>query len=278
MKTILAATDFSAAAHNACVYAASLAKVFDARLVVYHAYQEMFTPALETTVFTATPEARKISEERLSREAASLDLFGQLSVDTVMEDADPAFGIQEAAVNCRADVIIVGMKALGKGMRRILGSTVTSLIAKVEVPIIVVPEDYQSGRLKTIAFATDTDADLLTDVHVLRVLRELGERFSCKLYLVHVAKDEMQEAFEVLNPPTRISKIVSSLEPVFQPIIGKKVTRALNDFVDEHQIDMLALLPHKHSLLGRWFMKSTTVKMVFDAKIPLLILPTAEEK
>ena len=33
------------------------------------------------------------------------------------------------------------------------------------------------------------------------------------------------------------------------------------------------MVPHKHSLLERWFVKSTTRSMIFKTRIPLLILP-----
>lgn len=73
MKTILAATDFSAAAHNAAVYAASLAKVFSARLVIYNAWQQILSPAMEAPDITPLPELREISEGQLSNEAAALE-------------------------------------------------------------------------------------------------------------------------------------------------------------------------------------------------------------
>jgi nucleotide-binding universal stress UspA family protein len=39
MKTILIATDFSKAAHNAALYSMELAKAFNARLMLFNSYQ-----------------------------------------------------------------------------------------------------------------------------------------------------------------------------------------------------------------------------------------------
>jgi nucleotide-binding universal stress UspA family protein len=273
MKTILAATDFSSAAHNAAVYAASLAKVFNARLILYNAYQQIAYPAVEATAFISEEELKGQVKQQLEKEAAALDRYSQIVVETVFDENSPANGILEAAENCKANIIVMGMKASGKGLRKLIGSAVTGLIRKTTIPVIVVPEEVRSGRLNTMAFATDSDISPESDPHILDRLRELGERFSSKLYLVRIAKNKFSEAFEVLNRPFRINRMVRTLDPVYEAIEGKDITIALSDFIREYKVDMLALLPHKHSLLETWFNKSITRSMVFETHIPLLILP-----
>lgn len=273
MKVILAATDFTPAAHNATVYAASLARVFNARLILYNAYQQILTPAVEAPVFISTEELKKYTEEKLTQEVSRLDPYSQLTIETACTEHTEAIGIEEAARRSKADIIVTGMKSQGKGIRRIIGSTVTALLRKSAVPVIVVPEEARSGTMMNIALATDSDASPDSDPHMLDTLCELGERFSSKLYLIRVTKNKFEEAFEVMNRPFKINRMVSSLDPVYQCIEGKEVATALNDFIKSYNIDMLALVPHKHSLLERWFSKSTTRSMIFETEIPLLILP-----
>jgi hypothetical protein len=54
---------------------------------------------------------------------------------------------------------------------------------------------------------------------------------------------------------------------------GSSVSGALETFAEEHTIDMMAMIPHRHNLLERFFVESTTNKMIFHTHIPLLILP-----
>lgn len=129
-----------------------------------------------------------------------------------------------------------------------------------------------------IALATDGDASPDSDPHMPDMLREVGERFSSEVYLIRVTKNKFEEAFEVMNRPFKINRMVSSLDPAYQCIEGKQVTNALNDFIRDYKIDMLALVPHKQSLLESWFSRNTTRSMIFETEIPILILPEVKKE
>lgn len=278
MKTILAATDFSPAGHNACVYAAALAKAFNARLILFSAYQQIPFPAVETPVIIPVEEIREQTQKQLTDEIKAIDPYEQLIINTRHAEGTPAHQVQQAAVEDKADVIVVGMKASDQGFRKLLGSTVTALARITSIPVIVVREHTGFKRLDTIALATESDAAPDADPHLLDTLRELGERFYSKLFLVRVAKDKFHEAWEVLNKPFLLTKMVRTLDPEFESISGRHVAEALNVFIEKYDVDMLALLPHKHTLPERWFGKSITRSMVFKANIPLLILPDLHRK
>lgn len=62
MKTILVATDFSAAAHNASLYAVELARAFNARIILFNAFQQAPVPVSEIPVY-GTSGFRKRSFE-----------------------------------------------------------------------------------------------------------------------------------------------------------------------------------------------------------------------
>lgn len=70
-----------------------------------------------------------------------------------------------------------------------------------------------------------------------------------------------------------VSRMVRTLDPIYACIAGKDVPEVLNDFTSVYNINLLALLTHKHDLLERLFFKSTTRAMIFKTPIPLLILP-----
>jgi hypothetical protein len=38
------------------------------------------------------------------------------------------------------------------------------------------------------------------------------------------------------------------------------------------------MIPHRHSLLERWFAESNTGSMIFQTPVPLLILPDTKQK
>jgi len=276
MKTILIATDFSDAAHNATLYAAELAKVFNARLILFSAYEQVSVPISEIPVLTLDEISIRVKRE-LEDEKRLLTKGNGLLVETGSKPGVAATCILQAIEENKVDIIIAGMKKSVSAIRRIFGSTVTALIKKLPVPLLVVPEDASFRYISAMALANETDVPPDSDPHLLNILREIGERFHSKLYLVRVTKDRFQEAYEVLNRPFKINRMVRSLDPVYECIEGKDVPQALTDFTEAYHINLLALLRPQHTLLERWFIKSTTRTVIFESPIPLLILPERQK-
>ena len=200
--------------------------------------------------------------------------FGQtIDLATDYKEGSAANTILKAATDAKADLIVTGMKKTGKGVRRIFGSVVTTLARKTNIPLLVVPEETKYAPVNTIALANENDLAPDADHHMLDSLREIAERFHSKVYLVRIAEDRFKEAFEVFNSPFKINRMLRTLDPVHESIVGKDVPVALDDFALRYHVDILAMLPHKHSLMERLFFKSTTREMVFETHLPLLILP-----
>jgi hypothetical protein len=53
----------------------------------------------------------------------------------------------------------------------------------------------------------------------------------------------------------------------------KDITQALNDFIKKHHVNILAMMPHKHTLTERLLRKSETKDMIFNTGIPIVVLP-----
>jgi nucleotide-binding universal stress UspA family protein len=273
MKTILVATDFSPAANNACLYAYELTKLFRATLIIYTAYQQIPIVLPDLPVLPTPEDMKAFVEQQLKQEAKRLNTDPSINVETISSEGPSAIGIMDAARESNADLIVTGMKGTGKGLRKLFGSTVTSLVNKTSVPLIIVPENKKYNIVNAIALANESDMAYDADTHLLDAIREVAEKFKSNLYLVRVAKDKMKQAFAILYSPSRIKRILRDLQPVYECIEGKEVTSALNGFIKEHKVDMLAMLSHPHSVLSKWLGGSATQNMLFEAEIPLLIIP-----
>ncbi|HSC40083.1 MAG TPA: universal stress protein [Chitinophagaceae bacterium] len=275
MKNILIATDFSQAGHNACLYGIELAAAFNARVILFSAYQQLPVPVSEAPVILTQENMSGYVKEQLVQEAAVINRGGAVELETVCMEGLVATGILATARKYEVDIIIAGMKDRGKGFRKLFGSTVTSLARRSHVPVIVVPVNVPYTEISAIALATENDIDPDTDTHSLESLGEIGSKFNSRLYLVRVAENSYREAFEERNKPVWLKSKLRTLAPEYKCISGKAVPEALNEFVMGYHIKMLALLPHQHSLVESWFVKSATRAIIFETNIPLLILPNS---
>ena len=271
MKTILVATDFSAASRSALLYGAALAKALNAKIVLFSAYQMVPGPITDSLTIVSRAEMKELTQRQLDMEILASDLEDTISIQTRCDENMPVDGILKAAEEEQADLIVAGMKSSNKGLRKIIGSSATTLARKTIVPLVVVPEGLKYTQPLTIALASDLAPE--TDMQTIEMLRQIGSGFQSKLYIVRVVKDRSHLVYEILNGPARLSKVTRSLDPEYEYPERKSIPDALDEVINIHHIDMLAMVPHKHSLLERLFIKSNTRSMIFKTHIPLLILP-----
>ena len=275
MKTILIATDFSEASHNASLYGIELAGILDAKVILFSAYQ-VPSPLPALNVSISEYGVMKDTEQKLADEAGLIIQDYKIEIERVCEHGEAEKAINNIAKEKKADFIIIGMKGTGKNFRKVFGSTATALAKTTEVPLIVVPEEAKFTAPKTIVFASDINAD--TDLHSLDDLIKFTQLFKSKLYVVQVIKNENEERFEMSDIPQELRKVVEISDTSFQYPVDTDIRHALNEFIQEHHADILVMMPHKHEWLERLFRKSETKDMIFHTHVPLLVLPEVSSK
>lgn len=278
MKTILVATDFSDASRNASLYAVEMAKAFHARLILFTAYRQMSVPANESALIGASEDMGKVSQQLLELEAKAIYSEKEISLEISYKEGFTTDAILETAREMKADLIITGMKATGKGFKKVFGSVVTRLSKKTNIPMIVVPENTRYTPINTIAIANESDLPPDTDSHLLYSLRYIAERFHSKVYIVRVFNDNFRDVHEWSAHPLKLERTIRTIDPMYKRVEGNEIPASLNKFIRGYNVNLLAILPHSHNLLERIFIKSTTSSIIFESYIPLLILPTLNKK
>src|SRR5450432_1916402 len=139
MKTILIATDFSNASRNASLYGIELAKTLNAKIILFNAY-EVPQPAPGLGVSVSRYDIMMQTDKRLLEESDFLDPKREM-IEIICDEGVTEDAIVNIANEKKADFIIAGMKGSGKHLKKIFGSTVTSIIERSNIPVIVVPEE-----------------------------------------------------------------------------------------------------------------------------------------
>ena len=240
MKNILIATDFTPAARSAERYAVQLAKALDCTLAMVSVYSQVPLTVSNSLTSASVLDKDRICRNRLDNEAAGLDVAGLHGLTLLAREGPRVDTLLAVAGQLDAGLIITGMKNSGKATRRVFGSTITGLMHRSTVPILVVPEGFDYASLEAIAMGDD----FVYNRHALalRALHRIVEIFMPKRF-------------------------------VYKHISRGNVSHALNDFIDEYGIDLLVMEPQYRTALARWFIKSYTKDMLFKISIPLMILP-----
>lgn len=269
MKTILVPTDFSKAAGNAAEYAVMLAKEIKAKVLLLHVYH-VPVPASEISIMTINPDQlQKEKTALLEKEAAHLKKRSGVEVKF---EAKMGFAVDEILIEEKnAGLIIMGMKGAGKLREALIGSVTTSTLRKSKIPVLVIPENAKYKKPEKVVFACDYDPR--TDVHTLDALKALMKTFASKVYVVNVKHKKESATVDEAVAGVRLENNLNDVEHVYYFPEKEDLVEGINKFVDDKKIDIVAIIPHRYSLLERLFHKSISKKMAFHTHVPMLALP-----
>ena len=270
MKTILVATDFTPAATNALQYAVKLARPFNAKVVLYHAYlTETYIP--DFVLLPTETNLQEQCEKLLQLELQLVDSIDRLNVEIKCEPGFPADKIIEAAKQYEASVIVAGMKKSGKTYRKVFGTTALTLSRKSPVPVLVIPEECSFVAIKNIAIASDLRIKNNPDF-ALPVI-EFAERFNSAVYVLNIINEDGGSIIEETETVFDINWRLRKISPEYKFIKGGNVGVGISNFVSDSQVDILAMVAHPHSIIEKLLVKSNIKEMMFEGSVPILILP-----
>jgi len=274
MKTILVATDFSPIADNAINYAVEMAKLTQAKLIFLHAYH---MPIITSEVPVVLPTSEEIEEGCMTdlqntKEKLQKENDNKLDITCVCKYGLAVDEIKDFVSDNKVDLMILGMRGSGIIGEKLIGSVTTSLMRKVKCPLLAIDERVKFKPVKKIALASD-----YKEIHnksVLDPLKELVRLFNAHVYVVNVVhrKAELVHTTEEAAVGVNLEHSLEDVEHTFHYAENDNVVEGINEYVSEHNIDLVVMIPRAHSVLTNIFKEPHTKQMAFHASVPLLIL------
>lgn len=253
MKTILVPTDFSPPAENAMLYAGALAQSLGAGIQLLNVYQIPVSLNDMPVLSLTAEELRDSAEKTMERNRLILQQqFPGLSIATRTSLGDIVDEIRETAAESKPFLVCIG-KHVSTGVERALfGSTSLSIIRHLSLPVLVVPDDVKNRKVQRMALALDE-----TGVGPFEeAIREVAESLQAELHRIHVQTGS--------NPVPEGQN--------WEVIRDDEFVHGIQEYVRSKGIDLLAILPHKHSVLERFFFKTHTAELMQKLSIPLLCI------
>jgi nucleotide-binding universal stress UspA family protein len=142
-KLIMSATDGSEGAERAVLAAAGLAKALNAKLLIVHVSEDVFSNKelrlLDQLRVAEGDALEELSRRILARAEAFAKTHGALNVETMTGGGDPAKVLIETVEREHADAIVVGRRGRGRLEGLLLGSVSQKLSCLAPCMVIVVP-------------------------------------------------------------------------------------------------------------------------------------------
>lgn len=276
IKNILVPVDFSEASRKAVVYAISLAKKFDSKIVFLHGYQVVFDTFERPSMAPAMdyPVGTGLSEKELSRETLMdfLQAFPQL--DEIEHEDVVGLGsavnvIRHTAENENTDLIVMATAGAAGAKGFFIGTNSEKVSRKAPCPVLIVPDELESYEIGTVCLALDTDnPENTVDMEVLVALLT---GFGAKLRIIHISGNG-ETAFKREELMAHYKRSLGKIEHSFHVFYAENPAEGLKEFLDTNPIELMALLYRKHGFFERLLQPGTRKKMVFKTEVPLLIL------
>lgn len=272
MKKILVPTDFSEASESALDYAAEIARLTTAKIILLHVYTIpvlLADPILSIPPFEGLEEDyMKLLQEKSSRLRSKKGK--NLEIDCIYREGDIEAEIAGVAEQEDIDLIVMGIRQKDFLTEKIIGSITTSLLMRATCPVLAIPKELKFTKVKRIVFASDF---LKTDSEILKPLKVFVQLFHAEVYILNVVQSllnvsDTEEALNALD----IHQKLKEVRHFFHDVHADDIVEGINKFIREYEIDMVVMIPRKHSRFVNFFREPRTKKLAFHASVPLLAL------
>jgi len=284
LKNVLWATDFSDESKEALAYAKFFAKTFGAKLTALHVVPD-FAPAL----YEAWPEvqaelAGKIEATKISAKA-QLDHIcaaeGVCPDKVLITEGSAAKVILKTAKKEDADLIVVGRKGVSGPEQNLIGSVTHQILRGARVPVLVTKGTTgRPGAISKILVPTDFSAeeDIERD-HAWRLAKVFGASLMF-LYVLELFGHDFRLTDEMFA--SVLKKLQARKKKEHKNVdIGEDVTKAVHgwegviDYAETKGFDLIVMSTTVRKLT-RFFLGSTTEKVIAHSRVPVFAIPRVE--
>jgi nucleotide-binding universal stress UspA family protein len=273
MKTILAATDYTELAENAVNYAASIARLYDYRLIILND----FTISIHATNARISAEAVEelIDENRILLESKALLLANEYGIEVI---AKATFSFIENAINevvaeYQPEMIVMGMEE--KSLEQeLIGNTTTSVIKKLRTPVLAVPRGLQFTTPKKVLFACDVLNGVSEQILAQVKNVALTTHAEVEVLLVNETVAELKEMG--IDAAAALNKIDDGLEGIdyyYKNIKSDSIIEGIANEIKSAKANFLIMIPQQHGFWSSMVHRSKTRIMASGLNIPLYTIP-----
>ena len=281
MKKILLPTDFSKNALNAILYGLELFKNEKCLFYILNTYTPNFYrldyliggPAVSTIPdkgVDASLEGLEWTLDHISKKYLNpLHQYETVSAFNTLTDH-----VQEICSKENIDMIIMGTQGASGAKEFFLGSNTVHVIRKSNTPVLAIPENYQFKSIEHILFPTDYFRKYRSKD--LALLKELTIKWDATIHIVHAAEEDEKSSAQLQNKE-HLGKLFEGRKVLFEDITEQYKPNIVHGYVEDNQIDLIAMMNKKHAFLERLLVKQNVDAIGYSSNVPFLVIRDTSE-
>jgi len=270
MRTLLVATDFSLAATNAAKYAAELALAIQADIELFYVFQVPVSYAeipvavnIDEFVTDAEAEMHKLKKElavitdhkvNLNSRVVTGVFFQEL--ESVCEQIDPY-------------AVVMGSQGTTAAERVLFGGHTVYAMRHLQWPMITVPPGAKFSSVKKVALACDLEH--VGETIPTKQIEALVNDLHAELMILNTGKRREFNPDSIYESGVLRRKF-AGLNPDYHFIASEDEDKGIIDFVDDHHIDLLVVVPKHPGLLQTITHRSHTKQLILHCHVPVMAI------
>lgn len=264
MVRVLFPTDFSPPALNAFRYAVELTKLIGGEIDVVNIYRSEIMGGSMLSLKNIKDTEKAVRKNFLDKIDAFIGKENEAFVSgkRVIFGNSVADGVVSSALELNSDLIVMGVKSSHNLFEKLLGSITSDVIVQTPIPLFIVPENVSFKIIKKMAYATNFEKG---EKDVLIKLEKWAGRFGVSVKVVHIGKDSSQK---IIN--TKAQKEYDKFSDI-HTIDAPSVLEGLNNFVNNHEIDLLGFFKPRRNFFKKLLHTSQSRNILFNADLPILV-------
>lgn len=244
----------------------------NSRVAVYYALQ-LFPQKENTFILFHCAKPETVEAEKKQFDEFIATLTTDTTFETLTATGITAAAIKICAINCQADIVILGRHGKLNNPENVFGKTISALMGNIETPLIVVPEAHRSTVPKKIIYASD-----LTNINQeLKGIISFAKRFDALIHILHIIPEELEgETFaeEQRDLQMLTRNLYSKIK--FTPFTGTGIIEGIDEFVKCEYPDLLAFYKHPGNLLQTLWDMALAEKVSMHNHLPVLLFRKEE--
>lgn len=266
MKNILLTTDFSENSVDAIQIGIDLARKFNSKIYLFH----QFTLPIANADYPELIDFKyyeEIKQKQLDKLVSNLNL-ANLEIEKVMK---VGFSLTDEVISfckeTKIDLIVMGLTGSSRISEIFMGSNSISLITHAPTPILAIPKDFKLNSNAKIAFAYD-GKKIQNAKNTFDFLHKFSHAFDRKIAAFTVDTSKKDEIHY-----NKLKEFIPFEDFSFETELNDNVDAGILDYIANNKVEILALIPRKHSFFDRLFHESHTHEVAQSCQIPILVLP-----
>lgn len=279
MKRILVPTDFSACANNAVDFAVQSAKIFPVEVLLVHSFE--VTGNTYTDYMGVNREFNQTLLHEANHEFARVKSVIKETENFCVESYVSTTSLNECILSLTSekeiDFIVMGTSGASGLKEKLWGSKTAAVIGKSHVPVMAIPDDYKWKKPTKILLLTN---HFEREPALLDFLFQLAALYKAAVYVAVFTDEDTDIAITFLEHARKVPEYEKVLKAQYKNesivvthLYGKDFESALQDHIQQNEIDMLAMVTYQRKFPGNLLHPSITKKMACHTRIPLLAIP-----